>query len=205
MTCVERADRCTAEGPSPLSDHELLRLFRMGDKFAATEIYLRYADRLRALARTHFGADLARCIDADDIVQSVFGSFFRRVSSGCYDVPDGEELWKLFLVIALNKIRDRGDFHHAARRDVRRLAVEPAIGDNIPDRAHDDESRLHLQFVIRDLLEPLPTPTRRLIELRLEGHEVAEIARLTGRSKRTVERNLQTFRKKLGKALGRED
>jgi len=35
-------------------------------------------------------------------------------------VPPGEDLWKLLLVIALNKIRARGTFHRAAKRDVRR-------------------------------------------------------------------------------------
>ncbi len=49
--------------------------------------------------------DLAGRVDADDIVQSVFRTFFRRVAKGDYEVPDGEELWKLFLVIALNKVR----------------------------------------------------------------------------------------------------
>jgi DNA-directed RNA polymerase specialized sigma24 family protein len=45
---------------------------------------------------------------------------------------------------------------------------------------------------------------RRMIELRIEGYEVAEIARLTRRSKRTVERTLQEFRKSLRTALGEE-
>jgi hypothetical protein len=34
-------------------------------------------------------------VDAVDLVQSIFRTFFRRVRRGCYDVPDGEELWKL--------------------------------------------------------------------------------------------------------------
>src|SRR5262249_44137996 len=91
-----------AEGSS---DRGLPERFRRGHHDAATQISLRYADRLRALARSKCGRDLARLVDADDIVQAVFGSFFRRASQGQYDVPDGEELWKLFLVLALNKIR----------------------------------------------------------------------------------------------------
>src|SRR5262245_11532311 len=92
------------------SDGSLLRRYRRGDQAAATRLYLRYANRLRALARARCSPDLAQRVDPDDIVQSVFRSFFRRARSGAYEVPDGEELWKLFLVIALNKIRAEGAF-----------------------------------------------------------------------------------------------
>jgi DNA-directed RNA polymerase specialized sigma24 family protein len=40
-----------------------------------------------------------------------------------------------------------------------------------------------------------------MVELRVEGYEVAEVARKTGRSRRTVERILQEARLKLGELL----
>src|SRR5437867_3654775 len=101
------------------SDRSLLGRIRRGQGDAATLLYLRYADRLRALAIAQCSSDLARRVEPDDIVQSVFRTFFRRVSRGNYNVPAGEELWKLFLVIGLNKIRAAGAFHRAAKRDVR--------------------------------------------------------------------------------------
>ena len=101
------------------SDHSLLRRLRNGQADAATQRYVRYVHRLHSLAR-HLLSRLASRVDADDIVQSVFPSFFRGVNQGFYDVPAGEELWKLLLVIALNKIRAQGTFHRAAKRDVRR-------------------------------------------------------------------------------------
>src|SRR5262245_55855145 len=96
--------RREADKPALSSDRSLLKRFRAGDADAATQLYLRYAERLRTLARTRVGRDLAPRIDAEDIVQSVFRTFFRRAALGQYHVPDGEELWKLFLVIGLNKI-----------------------------------------------------------------------------------------------------
>src|SRR5947209_3216932 len=89
-------------GSDVSSDHSLLRRFREGSEDAATQLYLRYANRVYRLARAQCPADLARRIDADDIVQSVFSSLFRRARRGDYDVPAGEELWKLLLVITLN-------------------------------------------------------------------------------------------------------
>jgi RNA polymerase sigma-70 factor (ECF subfamily) len=142
-------------------------------------------------------------VDVEDIVQSVFGSFFRGASRGDYDVPAGEELWKLFLVIALNKIRAKGAYHRAAKRDVRltaggqgleRLAEEPPA-------EQDEMAYAVLRLTIEEALQALPEQYRRILALRVEGHEVEEIARQTGRSKRTVERVLQECRKRLADLL----
>lgn len=189
-----------AKGQEP-SDQELVRQFREGDQDAATRIYLRYAHRLRALTRKQVSAELARCVDADDVVQSIFRTFFRRVRRGCYDVPDGEELWKLFLVIALNKIRDESDFHHAAKRDVRLRRGGAALESAAKRPAEDEQAQVHLRLIIEQALAPLPPAYRNIVELRMARHEVAEIAQLTGRSKRTVERNLQEFRQTLQRLL----
>src|SRR5947209_3466676 len=106
--------------PAPqASDHSLLRRFRRGSQDAATQLYLRYVHRLRALVRANCSTALTRRLEPEDIVQSVFRRFFGRVVQGDYDVPPGEELWGLFLVIALNKIRAEEAFHRAGKRDMR--------------------------------------------------------------------------------------
>ncbi len=74
------------------SDRSLVRRFRGGQADASTQLYLRYAKRLHALATKQMSAELARRVDPEDIVQSVFRTFFRRLASGHYDVPDGEDL-----------------------------------------------------------------------------------------------------------------
>jgi DNA-directed RNA polymerase specialized sigma24 family protein len=42
--------------------------------------------------------------------------------------------------------------------------------------------------------QQLPPDYQRVVELRMEGYDVADIARLVGRSKRTAERLLQEAR-----------
>jgi RNA polymerase sigma-70 factor (ECF subfamily) len=184
------------------SDRSLLRRLTGGSQDAATQLYLRYAHRLRALAQAQVSPDLARRVDVDDLVQSIFGSFFRGASQGYYEVPAGEELWKLLLVIALNKIRAKGAFHRAAKRDVRLTAGGEALDQ--AGTADDEAAYRFLQLVIDEALETLAEPQREMVLLRIEGHEVAEIAAKTGRSKRTVERVLQEFRQKLGGLLKEE-
>lgn len=191
----------SADDPEPVppsTDQSLLRKFQAGDPDAATQLYLRYAKRLQALAQAQVAEDLAQRVDPEDIVQSVFRTFFRRVSLGQYDVPEGEDLWRLFLVIGLNKVREVAAHHRAAKRDVRATAGG-AAHDQALRAAHgpDEEALAILRLVVDEVLHDLPAAQRRIIELRIEGFEVAEIARQSGRSKRSVERVLQEFRNNL--------
>jgi RNA polymerase sigma-70 factor (ECF subfamily) len=196
-------DQIPCAPTAPPTDHSLLRRLRSGNQDAATQLYLRYAQRLHQLAQAQTGADLAPRLDAEDVVQSVFSSFFRGVRQGFYDVPPGEELWKLLLVIALNKIRAQGNFHRAACRDVRRTSPETALAGSMPPQA-SEVAHTTLRLVIEECLEVLPQEHRRAITWRIEGHEVADIARGLGRSRRTVERILQDFRRRLAQVLDRE-
>jgi RNA polymerase sigma-70 factor (ECF subfamily) len=194
-------DACKCAPSDAPSDRSLVRRLQAGQEDAATQLYLRYARRLQALALRRCSTDLACRVDPDDIVQSVFSSFFRGVTQGFYDVPTGEEAWGLLLVIALNKIRAKGNFHHAARRDVRRT---PSLGndlDNMPSKESDEASLTTLRLVIEDVLGDLPEEHRQIILLRMQEHQVEEIADRTRRSRRTVERVLQDFRHRLTTAL----
>ena len=180
------------------SDHSLLLRFRRGQNDGPTLLYLRYAGRLRSLAAAQSAPGLAARVDPEDIVQSVFRTFFRRAAGGQYDVPQGEEIWKLLLVIALHKIRSAGEFHRAARRDVRQTAAGAAY-DRAVESTHgqDDGPLTILRLVIDEILDALPPGHRPIVERRIEGYEVGEIAEQLQRSKRTVERVLQEFRRRL--------
>lgn len=194
------------ESPVP-SDRTLLRKFREGNQDAASEIYLRYAKRLQATARNQTAGDLAVRKGAEDIVQSVFRTFFRRVAVGQYDVADGEDLWKLFLVIGLNKIRSAAEFHHAQKRDVRKTrAVDSDLYRALTSRNSDEQIALVvLQMTIEDILGKIPEQNRELVRLRIEGHSVEEIAEQTGRALRSIERILQKFRKLLREEIEVDD
>lgn len=162
------------EPPEPpaadLSDAALLGRYRRGEDDAATELDLRYAGRPQA---AQAAPDLQRRIDPDDIVQSVFRTFFRRAAAGQYEVPAGEELWKLFLVIGPNKVRAVAAHHRAARRDVRATAVGGEFEKAADDTPAADDADLH---VLRLTIDEPPAP---------------------GRAKRSVERILQEFREAL--------
>jgi RNA polymerase sigma-70 factor (ECF subfamily) len=138
---------------------------------------------------------VARHIDEEDIVQSVFRTFFQAANQGKYEVPAGEDLWNLLLVITLNKIRTQGAFYRAARRDARvTVPLEHVAAPGGGELGGGATTSPVLEVVLQDVLEQLPASHREIVDLRLEGHEVAAIAERTRRSKRTVERILQEVR-----------
>jgi RNA polymerase sigma-70 factor (ECF subfamily) len=201
-----RSDGNDAGSSEPSSsDQSLLRRFRDGSEDAATALYLRYAKRLQALAKAQTGQQLASRFDPEDVVQSVFRTFFRRAVETGYDVPAGDELWQLLLVMSLNKIRSLATHHRAQKRDVSRTGRPERFEQLCEGASGQDELAYEtMRMVVEELVEDLPPPKNRIVELRIEGREVQEIAQLTNRSMRTVERTLQQFRNRLAKLIDDE-
>ncbi|MCA9217811.1 MAG: hypothetical protein KDB27_32300, partial [Planctomycetales bacterium] len=71
------------------SDSSLVSNFRRGENDAATELYERYARRLIQFASKQTSTKYASRFDPEDVIQSVFRTFFRRVSDGQFTVPAG--------------------------------------------------------------------------------------------------------------------
>jgi RNA polymerase sigma-70 factor (ECF subfamily) len=193
----------TEESKKSVSDYSLLNRFRSGDEDAALQLYFRYAERLLKLAKRETPQELATRFDPEDIVQSVFRTFFRRAASGQYEAPEGDELWKLLLVMALNKVRGRGAYHRADKRDIRRTQPIPdsdagvVVARNAGGGDNNEEARNILCLSVEEIISNQPESHRAVIRLRIDGMEVQEIALKEQRSKRTVERILQSFRKEL--------
>jgi RNA polymerase sigma-70 factor, ECF subfamily len=201
----ERADRSTRPPSEEPTDHSLIGRSRAGDQNAATRLYARYAKRLTGLVRRRCPAHLARAVGVEDIVQSVFSTLFQRISKGFYDVPDGAELWKLIFVIALNKIRAKATYHQALKRDANRAAPRAAARRRIAlQEISDGPASEQLELALKEILDRLPAENRLMAQLRIDGYKVSEVAAMTGRSRRSVERILQETRVKLTELLEQE-
>ncbi len=184
------------------SDHDLLEAFRSGQMDASTRLYMKYADRLIGMTARKSSSELAAKVDPEDIVQSVFRTFFRRVEKGQYDVPEGEDIWKLLLVITLNKIRAVVAYNRAAKRDMRRTRSDAMVEDAVAKADDKDEIALAtLRIVIDELLSDQIEVNQTIIRQRIEGYDILEIAKNVNRSKRTVERVLQEFRARLSQLI----
>ncbi len=192
MTAIELASLIMSS-----SDKSLVAAVRSGDERAAEELYERYAARVFGLVRTQMGDHLYLRTDPEDIVQSVFKSIFRGMSTGGYDAPDGGSLWHLMAVIAVNKVRRNATRQAASKRDARR--TEALIDDQ--QAVIEKPSLSQIESAIHEAIECLEPSEREVVLLRVRGHSVEEIADQLGKSRRTVERLLQHARRTLAKEL----
>lgn len=181
----------------------LVARWRAGDQQAATELFHRYADRLVALAKKRLSAKLAQRVDAEDVVQSVYRSFFADVRDGRYDVQRGGDLWQLLVTITLHKLHHQVTRGTAKKRTVERErsfgSEDSLFGMQAHIRAHDPSpvEAAALSELLESVLRDLDSRERRILELRLQGYNLEEIAAATHLSRRTVCRALDEVKQQL--------
>lgn len=170
-----------------------------GDSLAADDLFNRYVERLTRLARSRLSASLAQRVDPEDIVMSAFRSFFIGARDGEFSIDHSEDLWALLVRITLNKLY-RTAAHHSAQK--RSTAAQKAITDSIVTTEPSPEAAVALADELQTLMRGLSANRRRILELRLQGELLEDIARDLGVSERTVRRAMQDIRKQLAKQAG---
>ncbi len=182
---------------------DLMARLRAGDQDAAAEVFHLYAHRLAALARARLDAVLRRKEDPEDVLQSVFKSFFLRQAAGQFELHDWDSLWGLLARITAHKCGHRIEHFRAARRDVRREAgPPPSSADTLPGwealaREPSPEEAACLTEMLEEAMRGLDDREREVLALSLQGHTPAEISAKLGRTERTVYRLLARVRERL--------
>jgi RNA polymerase sigma-70 factor (ECF subfamily) len=181
----------------------MMTRLRSGDQAAAREIFHRYANRLIGLARSRLSNLMQQKVDPEDVIQSVFKSFFVRQADGRFDLENWDSLWAMLTVITLRKCGHRVEYFRAACRDVRREAdVGPTDADSSAAweavaREPSPSEAAMLEETLEHLLQPLDERERKIAVMSLQGHTIVEIAEEVHRSERTVQRVLEHVRKRL--------
>jgi RNA polymerase sigma-70 factor (ECF subfamily) len=172
---------------------ELVEKYRRGDQDAARLLFARYVGRLTSLAQSRLSSKLARRIDAEDVVQSAYRSFFVRAREGKYTLHNSGDLWRLLAVITMNKLRRKVEHHTAGKRGVDQeqsdrnedgLPIHPEALTREPSPAETLAVLEEVDLLTRGLTEV----QRHMVELRLQGYLIEEIAEEVARSERTVRR-----------------
>jgi RNA polymerase sigma-70 factor, ECF subfamily len=182
-----------ADSP-PLTD--LLPLLPAGDDRAARALFDRYSDRLVRLADRHLSKRLAGRVDGEDVVQSVFRTFFRREAAGEFRVDGSAQLWQLLVRITVLKARAKARFHTAGVRDASAEHVPQDGFDAVAPEPGPEEAVL-LVDQIDALLRDLPPLYAQVLGLRLQGPPVTEVADELGVSRQTVHRALNLLQDRL--------
>jgi RNA polymerase sigma factor (sigma-70 family) len=188
-----------------LTSHELVELYRQGNPEAAEEIFHRYVPRLIALVQRRICADMARRVDAEDIVQSTFRSFFVAIDRGKLSFDESGDLWRLLTVMTVNKVRSSAAYHYAGKRNLnaeQKQARVDADGRETLDDLYliatqplpDAAAAMAEEYEL--LVQDLEPEQKEMVRMRLEGYELQEIADAVKRSERTVRRVLEKLRER---------
>ncbi len=176
---------------------EMIARLRNRETEASEAVFARYAEQLARLADQHLNGKVKRRVDGDDVVQSVFRTFFGRVERGEYQINSSDQLWKLLVQITLHKAAQQGRAHTAAKRDGRREADGSAVVQGLVSRSPEITDALLLNEAIDCAVGNLPSKQqpryRMVLELTLAGFSNDDIAERLGIVRRTVERMLVRF------------
>jgi RNA polymerase sigma-70 factor (ECF subfamily) len=187
---------------APDSFPHLMRRLRAGDQEAAYRVFDRFSHRLVGLAHKRLGLRLRSKLDPEDVLQSVFRSFFRRNATGEFAPDSWDSLWSLLTAITLHKCGHQIDYFRAGCRDVAREAgaaanSSPACWEALAREPTPAEAVLLTETIEQLIASFADTRERRMVELALQGEDAAEIAPLVHCSQRTVQRILSRVRKRL--------
>jgi RNA polymerase sigma-70 factor (ECF subfamily) len=191
------------------SFQQLMTRLRAGDD-AASAVFHRFARRLIGLARSHVDSWLQHKVDPEDIVQSVYESFFRRHQEELLEVKSWDSLWSLLTLITVRKCLKRIEYLQAERRDVRREVGIGGGDDSGPcwqmlDREPSPEEAVLLAETVEQVLRDFDAEDRPVIELSFQGCSTEEIGKRLNRAERSVRRLRERARGLLEDMLGNGD
>ena len=119
-------------------------MIKTGDSLAANEIWRHYFDRLVRSVRGRLYGQNRAVSDEEDIVLSVFNSFYDAAEQGRFpDLSDRDDLWQLLLRMAGRKVIDKRRHDQRQRRggSVHVHSLDHAAGDESVIEAIGNEIR----------------------------------------------------------------
>jgi RNA polymerase sigma factor (sigma-70 family) len=183
--------------PESTTFPDFIRRIRAGDDQAARELVERYEPVIRCEVRLRLrDPRLYSRFDWTDICQSVMASFFVRVAVGQYELEGPEQLVRLLVGMARNKLAAAARRHYQQRRNIGRTSGEPAALAAVTSDEPTPSRIIAGRELLADVRRRLSEEERLLAELRADGCAWTEIAaRLGGTA--------EARRKQLARAVDR--
>ena len=176
----------------PLGFDDLIQRIRSGDPDAAAQLVAEYEPFIRRATRNRMrSSSLRRMLDSMDICQSVLASLFHRTNEGQYVLNTSDELQKLLMRMVRNKVADAW-----RRYSVRILGIDGIELDLTCGAAAPPEDELVIKELIEKARSQFSGEELELLDLRIDGREWDEIARLKAGTP-------ESLRKRLSRAIDR--
>ena len=184
-----------------------------GDSLAANQIWQHYFDRLVRTVRQRLHGQNRAVSDEEDIVLSVFDSFYVAVEKGRFpDLSDRYDLWRLLLRMSARKVVDkrRHDLRQRRGGNVNIHSLDQENSDENAIQAIGNEPTPEMVMMMQESIEQFFShlgvgQLRDLAGEKLEGYSNAELAKRFDCSERTIERRLHLIREKCQQELVEND
>lgn len=202
MFCWRRGTATISGMSTDKSMYEQVERWRTcGDQAAAEAIFRSYSQRLCRMAERMLSERLRRRESPEDLVQSVFRTFFRRAGDGHFKVDHSNALWRLLVTICVIKIRRKAEYHSANKRDVSieidGIELPLEVVTRIPSPAESAMLAIELETLVGGLAER----DAQMLELCVQGFSTAEIGEQVGCARQTVRRVLDRIGHQLKKRM----
>lgn len=178
---------------------------RDGDQQACSDFWHKYGPMLQGVAQKQLSERLQRRVGSDDVVQSACRTFFRRVSSGQFELPDADALWRLMCAITLTKARRAARDHSRLKRGMASeqyldASPEDSVGKRmeLPGNEQTPLDAAEFSDQMDKLLSNLSPQECQVLDLKLQHHTNDEIAAQMNCSERTVRRLTNQIRTRWG-------
>jgi RNA polymerase sigma-70 factor (ECF subfamily) len=193
------------EAPTPFQ--ELITRLRSGDPTAATELVRTYEKEIRRTIRVRLtDPRLRRTLDSMDICQSVLANFFVRASAGQFDLDQPEQLLRLLLTMARNKIIDKARMEQVRCRELGR--GQPGSLEllaQLPDRRETPSQVVAGKELLETARGLLTNEERYLADERARGRGWAELAAETGKNADAIRKQLERALDRIAQKLGLDE
>jgi len=195
---------------------ELLQRLKNGDDSAATLILDRYEAQVRLVVRRCLPRVLRSRFDSQDIMQSVWRSFFQRLRGEVVEddhavsqpapgdpslvVGDSSQLFAFLSRMAKNKVIDQYRRETTQKADIhRQCTISDENGHEMdpPSSAESPEELVTAADELSHWRSLVPQNRRVLLDMKAYGLSSKEIGDQLGISERTVQRVLEDLRHRL--------
>ena len=189
------------------SCQRLINGLRAGDSHIEYEFWESYSPALQQVAERYLSPQLQARFGSDDVVQSACRTFMRRVRGGEFQVDDSRALWRVLVVITVNKVRERARFHRRRKRSVdQEIRLSGAASDEPRDLDpvdYQDDPGDAAAFAeqMERLLAGFDEEERLIVLLKLQDLTNDAVAQKLDLSERTVRRKLKLIQARLSRAL----
>lgn len=162
---------------------------------AAAQLVAKYQEFVVSVVRQYMGKQIRRRFDSIDFTQQVWASFFRRYPQ-LDDFNEPDNLKAFLRTLAQNKVIDqtRRNLKRKSDKDVRERSLPTNANATVPEIQGEDPTASQwaqaneTRAMMFDRVKHQPPHYRRVIELRLDGLTIEEIASVVKKNEKTVRR-----------------